>query len=230
MTVAPVVPLLKRGSPADVARLVVPVVVDAIDRVLTGRTRTDVLKERLKRLAPFVTYTNTATAVVLVAGGVWIAAAVFHQRPDSVLSGACHAVGSPAGLGPVGSEVVRPVAAARLRATLPQFVLPHEAFGTAVAAADPYAVMLGAFAFVRDNEAAESSPDEIELSWSQKRAPRAGQRAEASRRAAPSRRGEWLTAAFAVAVNDGVRHRRIIPFEEGLESRALTFFLARPAS
>src|ERR1051325_7891617 len=56
-------PLLYLRCPPHVSGLVVPVVVDAVERVLAGRSAPDVGKEALERLAPAIAHRDTATAV-----------------------------------------------------------------------------------------------------------------------------------------------------------------------
>lgn len=63
-TLAAILLLLRSGRPAHVARLIVAVVVDAIDRMYPRRTQADVSNECFKAHTPLVAHANPATAVV----------------------------------------------------------------------------------------------------------------------------------------------------------------------
>jgi hypothetical protein len=77
--------LLLRGGPLYVARLVVAVVIDAIER-LTGRAVTNFsgdISNELYRLKPMWTF-NSATTVVLVPFIVPVVAPLNHGFPDAI--------------------------------------------------------------------------------------------------------------------------------------------------
>lgn len=74
-----VICLLLARSPTAVARLVVPIVVDAINGC-TGWTRAHVSQEGVERL-PSPANRNSATAVILVADASGIRAALMHGAP-----------------------------------------------------------------------------------------------------------------------------------------------------
>lgn len=84
--------LLLARSPAHVARLVVAVVVDAIDCVVHRRPRSDVFIEREEVISPFLAHLNAATAVVLVLACARVVAPVNHLPKDAVLTPQIHAV------------------------------------------------------------------------------------------------------------------------------------------
>jgi ABC-type xylose transport system permease subunit len=65
--------LLTSRGPAHIARLIVTVVVDAI-QCQSRRARADVAKERLEIMQPLVAHLNTAAAVVWVLAVVWLRA------------------------------------------------------------------------------------------------------------------------------------------------------------
>lgn len=91
-TVRPaIVRLLKRCGPAHVARLVVSVDANAIQRVANTRPWADVFKERLKVPCPFVAHFDAAPAVVRVRG---IVTALLGGQPRSILRRSGSAVGA----------------------------------------------------------------------------------------------------------------------------------------
>jgi hypothetical protein len=83
--------LLFLRGPAAVARLVVAVVVDAIERVASGRPWAYVSEER-HEIVPLTADTDAATAVVVVLRVALVAAALFHAVPHYVLGGSGEAV------------------------------------------------------------------------------------------------------------------------------------------
>jgi len=71
--------------PADVSRLIVPVVVrKAIDRVQFRRAWTDVREEDREVVEPFSADADTTRAVSLELRTGWVAAALFHRRPRHI--------------------------------------------------------------------------------------------------------------------------------------------------
>src|SRR5688500_17876080 len=77
--------LFQPRRPAHVARLVVAVVIDAIERVLRRRSRSDMGEEGGEARAPFVANANSATAVVLPEGTLLVFAAIDRLVPGAVL-------------------------------------------------------------------------------------------------------------------------------------------------
>lgn len=82
---------LARG-PADIARLVVAVVVDSVKRQLWRRTSADVRQKRLEALTPLITDANTSSAVVREGSISRIVAPALYVSPDLVLWRAAHRV------------------------------------------------------------------------------------------------------------------------------------------
>lgn len=87
-----VVLLLAHGGPADIARLIVAVVVNAIDGMQGGRTRSDVFQKARERLQPIGANANASAAVIGIAWIVGIATTIFHADPRQVLRSAAQAV------------------------------------------------------------------------------------------------------------------------------------------
>jgi hypothetical protein len=73
------------GKPADVARLIVSVCIDAVQRA-AGRTRTDVGKKRREIVSPVVGHPNTAATVHRVAHGRRVVAAANGVAPRAIFS------------------------------------------------------------------------------------------------------------------------------------------------
>lgn len=95
--VALVLILRLTGRPSNVARLVASMVLNSINRVLTGRTRTDVAIERHEIMSPFIGYSDTARAVIFIGWVFRVVATVIQGNPRSELGSISHAVsGVPA--------------------------------------------------------------------------------------------------------------------------------------
>lgn len=76
--------LLFACRPSHIARLVVPVIVDAIKFVARRWALAHILKERLKRLSPAVAHFYAATAVVLVVAMCWKCASSDCIAPQTI--------------------------------------------------------------------------------------------------------------------------------------------------
>jgi hypothetical protein len=85
--------LLAGGGPANIAGLVVPVVVDPVNRVLGPGTGADVLIEGREVVQPLVADFDAARSVVDRHLRVRIAASLSHRTPSVVFGRAMHAVG-----------------------------------------------------------------------------------------------------------------------------------------
>jgi hypothetical protein len=70
-------------DPAAVSRLVVAVVVDAVE-VLSGRAFAHVGEKLAERFSPLVTNFDTAPAIAGVTGGFWPVAPRYHRVPSAV--------------------------------------------------------------------------------------------------------------------------------------------------
>lgn len=96
--------LLAFRGPAHITRLVVAVIVDAVNRVLTTWGWTDISKEPLERMAPAITDGNAAFAVILKRGSMRSIASSVHAAPRRVFQRvATHAVSTTKGAGNGGS-------------------------------------------------------------------------------------------------------------------------------
>lgn len=73
--------LLPHGSPLAVSRLVVAVVVNALDSHV-GRTRTHVISKQLEAIPPSLTYADASCAIVFISFALGIVTALFHAFPD----------------------------------------------------------------------------------------------------------------------------------------------------
>ena len=82
--IAFVLTLLAARCPAAVSRLVPPIVVDAIDGVVTCRLGAHVSKKGLEAVSPFIANQNSGPAVRSKCFVIWIKTAPFHTCPSSV--------------------------------------------------------------------------------------------------------------------------------------------------
>ncbi len=71
-------------GPSHVARLVVAVIVDTVNRVLRRWAPADVSKKRLVGMNPFVAYRDASATVIAVVLIVLVQAAVLHDLPTDV--------------------------------------------------------------------------------------------------------------------------------------------------
>lgn len=86
-TRTPVETLVGSAGPLDVARLVVTIVVDAIQGVPLRASSQFIIEvlEKCRRVLPFVANRNSTTTVVLVANVLWIETAGHHPLPGVVV-------------------------------------------------------------------------------------------------------------------------------------------------
>lgn len=84
---SPVIVLLRASSPAAIPRLIVPIVIDSINRHRCIRSAPDISKKRGKAATPFLTHSNSTGAVILVGLHSWIKAAFFYLVPCAIFFG-----------------------------------------------------------------------------------------------------------------------------------------------
>lgn len=132
--------LLLPRRPADIAGLVIPVVVDAVERE-PHRPQAHIGQEVLKadigpappsRDVPPTAHADTPSTVVLVLLMARVRASGQHRSPDGVLSGSGHAVRREC-----GGLHLAPVAAARHRSARYDVSLSGNNLGAAVASEGP---------------------------------------------------------------------------------------------
>jgi hypothetical protein len=90
--IPPVMDLFRRSSPADIARFVVSIVVDAIDRVVGSWGITHVNVESAKVIYPRLEDRDASASVTAPTLIIWAEAAIFHGPPSVVNLRANHAV------------------------------------------------------------------------------------------------------------------------------------------
>jgi hypothetical protein len=76
--------LLRSRGPSAISRLVIPVNVDAVNRVLVGRPWPHVVTESLKAFFPSIANGNSSRAVILEAFDFIVAAPINHRLPDTI--------------------------------------------------------------------------------------------------------------------------------------------------
>lgn len=124
--------LLFRRGPSAIARLVVAVAIDTVNRVPWRRAVAHVVDECFKAAEPSVTDANAAATVSVVARVLRMAASALHALPDAILRRIGHAM--CAGAFPA---LLFPNTAARLRVASLQVQLPRRDGCAAVALAHP---------------------------------------------------------------------------------------------
>lgn len=77
--------LLRVSRPPTIFWGVTKAVVNSFKRMVFGRSTPHVLKESLKRVAPFVAYSYTSTTVIRIVCSLWAVTAVAHVYPRKVL-------------------------------------------------------------------------------------------------------------------------------------------------
>jgi hypothetical protein len=130
--------LLLRGRPSAVVRLVVTVVVDAVERV-AGRAFTHISEERLEAV-PARADGDATSAPLRVACMVRITASVAHIRPRAIggrLDSSGDVTVARSCADTTRSGCLAPEASARARLPIPQLHADHDAPSATVAAAEP---------------------------------------------------------------------------------------------
>lgn len=150
---SPVVGLLFRGRPTTVARSVWPVVVDAVDRVLSLGTWTHVFQKLREVIQPFRGNRDASTPVP---GEVWrlrVEAPILHPLPCVIFDGLAETVS------PVSERRAFSLEApAGLDLASDQMVLLHRLQGAAVASAYPCSVLdVRSRTFLQHKQTTESS-------------------------------------------------------------------------
>lgn len=84
--------LLLACRPAHVARLVVAIVLDAIQRQVGRWTPTDVSQKRFETVTPLFAYGDATASVVAILGVVGVVAALQHRSPQNMLSASAQAM------------------------------------------------------------------------------------------------------------------------------------------
>ena len=74
--------LLFSGGPSAIARLIVPSVVNAVDRVIAAWSRPHVRKKCLEAFQPFIAHPNSAPPIVLVCPIGRVVAAALNLHPN----------------------------------------------------------------------------------------------------------------------------------------------------
>lgn len=147
---APVIRLLFRGRPSTVARLIVAIVVDSVDRVPRGRAAPHVMNERRETLCPGRTHDYAATAIFVIVTGARRVASALHQCPHVVFR--CCAQSMRSVYEP-GSFSVKASTREDLSA---EVILPHGGNTAAVTSTAPCAVpRRRSFCFAENGESAE---------------------------------------------------------------------------
>jgi hypothetical protein len=158
--IAPVPHLFRSRSPADVPRLVVAVIVNAIYRVGRRGFRPGVVEECFERACPFIADGDSATAIVWPALVVGIRAAVSHAEPRVVFRRASAAVGR------LRARVITcdllSQATARAGSAASQPVASGQDFVAAHAVAQPAGVFADIATTREHGQTSESLSDEVE--------------------------------------------------------------------
>lgn len=149
--------LLLRRGPAHVARLVVAVVIDTVDRVLRRGARPDVGQEAFERVAPGFADVDASTAVVWEARAGRRVAAIFHTGPSAMFRRARQSVRGVV-VGPQTIEAVTTAGACVSAFQVGQF--SHEC-RAAIAAAQRAPMLPVAGRDSDQDEMAKSLPDEM---------------------------------------------------------------------
>jgi len=79
-----IVGLLLWRSPSDIARRVVSIIVDAVNRIPWAGADTDVCKKREEVVSPFVTDGYSSASVVLKPNVLWVCGALNHTSPGVI--------------------------------------------------------------------------------------------------------------------------------------------------
>lgn len=78
--------LLPMRSPSAVARLIVSVIVNSVERVIRSRLLTHVFKECCEGILPAIAHGDAATSVMFVGLLRWVKASIFGTHPATELA------------------------------------------------------------------------------------------------------------------------------------------------
>lgn len=150
--------------PSDITRLVMAVVVYAIQRVFRGWAVANVGQKVHERSAPSLADANPSCAVVFKHAVIRIFATLFHRRPTSIFGcfSSIRLAGGMAVNGRTFDDEFCAQAAARLARPVQQPTSHDVCFTPAVAATAPLAVS----AIRRSRQASESTADQVQSWWS----------------------------------------------------------------
>lgn len=87
-----VVVLFNTCRPSHIAGLVIPIVVDAINREFFRWSWTNVFKKCNETLAPALAHLNASATVVAIVASLWVVAALNHAAPDTGFMAIAHPV------------------------------------------------------------------------------------------------------------------------------------------
>jgi len=136
---APVRGLLLAGCPTAVGRLVVSVVVDAVDRVTPARSFSHVGQEVFERSSPSLADFDASPAVPAISDASFVLAPCDHRRPNAIL--VSHRVASAMAMACIASIAVGSVlsikAAARLGSSASEALPLGSVLFAAVTSAEP---------------------------------------------------------------------------------------------
>ena len=158
-TVATVCSLLLRRGPSAILRRVGAFVVNAVKRIMDGRTLAHVAEEGLEACSPLRTDCNPPASIFGIILAVLGVTALFHKTPSVVLRGFCHAMTE------IENSRYLPTETAAGLASFAKMVLPDRHDSTAIAPTcpEPMArVWPGLFA--NHSEASELHSDKIGFS------------------------------------------------------------------
>jgi hypothetical protein len=127
--------LLFTSGPTNIARRVITIIINTLDRIRRGWSRPNMIEERLETSAPFLGNLNSATAVAVKALNANIAAPALHRSPNRVFR-CSPALASLAVSGPVGMIDLEAAAASSVAA--PEFVNADRRHPSARALANPF--------------------------------------------------------------------------------------------
>lgn len=133
--------LLDKGCPTAVPRLIVPVIIDAINGVALGRSLPHIREKVLKAIKPTVANLDTSVDVVSMIGSIRVGATPSHFYPSTVSRGLTHPMGRRSNL----ARRVHPLdclAAAALRVSPLKVLLVNLLDYAARAAAKPLVASL----------------------------------------------------------------------------------------
>lgn len=78
--------LHQHGRPLTICRLIISIIIDAINRVSFGRPKLHISKKILETIQPAFTYLNSAPTIAMILRRIRIAASIFHLGPNTPFS------------------------------------------------------------------------------------------------------------------------------------------------
>ena len=155
--------LFSTGTPLDVRRFVVPIVVNPVNGKLVIRSFSDIIDKVLERVAPSVAHTYSSSAIVRVRFILGVITSLLHGHPRLIY----RAVLFPVFSMPMFGVRLLGIATTRCASFVPKMLASNDYGGSATAFAFPHGSSVCVGRSTGDGQSAELLPGSINkiVSW-----------------------------------------------------------------